>query len=311
MMWTQMEGMQMQWRWTIGLKWRRTAWLMCLAGMECLNLSGFAAEPVPSRRIDRLFAQENLVAWCIVPFDAKQRGPAERAAMVERLGLKRVAYDWREEYVSTFEEEIQQYQKHGLEFFAFWSWHDSLAPLVKKYEIHPQIWQTCPSPPDGTQQERVIAAVEALLPLVERTRELGLSLGLYNHGGWGGEPTNLVAICEELHQRHDAAHVGIVYNFHHGHAHMEDFKTSLEQMQPFLLCININGMADAAIVETGHDKILPLGSGTHERAMLQLLVSSPYDGPIGILDHRSEVDAEESLRANLDGLRNLLPLLHE
>ena len=29
------------------------------------------------------FAKHKLVAWCIVPFDAKQRGPAERAAMRE------------------------------------------------------------------------------------------------------------------------------------------------------------------------------------------------------------------------------------
>src|SRR5437764_1403387 len=34
---------------------------------------------------DGLFARTNLVAWCIVPFDAKKRGPEERAAMLERL----------------------------------------------------------------------------------------------------------------------------------------------------------------------------------------------------------------------------------
>src|SRR5690606_24316374 len=52
---------------------------------------------------DDPFARENLVAWCIVPFDSRQRSPAERAAMVKRLGLNRVAYDWREEHVATFE----------------------------------------------------------------------------------------------------------------------------------------------------------------------------------------------------------------
>ncbi|MDG2213510.1 MAG: hypothetical protein P8M70_06760, partial [Verrucomicrobiota bacterium] len=41
------------------------------------------------------FAKDKLVAWCIVPFDAKKRGPAQRARMLKRLGLKRVAYDWR------------------------------------------------------------------------------------------------------------------------------------------------------------------------------------------------------------------------
>ena len=41
-----------------------------------------AAEP--------LFERDNLAAWCIVPFDAKKRGPEERAAMLERLGFKHV-----------------------------------------------------------------------------------------------------------------------------------------------------------------------------------------------------------------------------
>ncbi len=284
---------------------------LCAVLSTCIAGQALADEPTTPSRVAQLFGQENLVAWCIVPFDAKQRGPAERAEMVQRLGLTRVAYDWRAEHVATFEEEIQQYQLHGLEFFAFWSWHDSFAPLVKQYEIRPQIWQICPSPEAGTQREQVVAAAEAMLPLVEQTRELGLSLGLYNHGGWAGEPVNLVAICEELHQQHDAAHVGIVYNFHHGHGHIHDFEESLAQMLPHLLCVNINGMADPAAVESGRDKILPVGSGTHERAMLQAIVDSGYDGPIGILDHRSEIDAEESLRANLEGLRTLVPMMHE
>ena len=59
------------------------------------------------------FDRDQLVAWCIVPFDGKERGPAARAEMLKRLGLRRVAYDWREKHVATFEEEILQYKKHG------------------------------------------------------------------------------------------------------------------------------------------------------------------------------------------------------
>ena len=29
----------------------------------------------------QLFARTNLIAWCLVPFDAKKRGPEERAAV--------------------------------------------------------------------------------------------------------------------------------------------------------------------------------------------------------------------------------------
>jgi hypothetical protein len=52
-------------------------------------------------------------------------------------------------------------------------------------------------------------------------------------------------------------------------------------------------------------KILPVGSGTHERDMLRQLVDSGYTGPIGILGHVEDADAEAVLRSNLEGLRSL------
>src|SRR5690348_8317118 len=56
---------------------------------------------------NRLFARDNLIAWCIVPFDSKKRGPEERAAMLERLGFRHFAYDWRAEHIPTFDAEIE------------------------------------------------------------------------------------------------------------------------------------------------------------------------------------------------------------
>ncbi|MDG2130328.1 MAG: hypothetical protein P8K08_20175 [Fuerstiella sp.] len=267
-----------------------------------LGISLMAGDP-PTTGI---YAQDNLVAWCIVPFDANKRGPAERAEMLARLGFRHVAYDWRAEHVATFEEEILQYKKHNLNYFAFWSWHDAMEPLIKKYGIRPQIWSTALSPPADTQQARVKAAANAVLPLVEKTRSLGCRFGLYNHGGWGGAPENLVAVCQYLREHHQGDHVGIVYNFHHGHEHMVDFRSQLQIMKPYLLCLNINGMDDAVTVAAGTNKILPVGSGRHELSMLQTVKSSGYDGPVGILDHRSNLDAEKSLRQNLDGLKKLV-----
>ncbi len=253
-----------------------------------------------------LLDKSNLVAWCIVPFDAKNRGPMERAEMVKRLGLQRVAYDWRQEHVPTFEDEILQYKQRGIEYFAFWSWHDDMEPLIRKHQIRPQIWSICPSPSDGSQDEMVKAAAAGMLPLVDKTRELGLKLGLYNHGGWSGEPENMVAVCQYLRQHHDADHVGIVYNFHHGHEHIDRFPESFEAMLPYLLCVNINGMTDAAdVLAHPNRKIIPVGSGSHERAMIQTIIDAGYDGPIGILGHRKEMDVEVALRQNLDGLSNV------
>lgn len=250
------------------------------------------------------FAPENLVAWCIVPFDAKQRGPEERAAMVKGLGLERVAYDWRAKHVPTFEQEIEAYKNHGLEFFAFWSWHAEFEPLIAKHGIKPQIWLMLPQPKgDGTEAVQEVAA--KLLPMVRKTRELGLKLGIYNHGGWSGQPANMVAVCKFLRQNHRADHVGIVYNFHHGHEHITEFTSHFKAMMPFLHCLNLNGMSD----DPGKQKIVSIGLGKHESEMIGVVVEQGYAGPIGILDHRNEMDAEESLRQNRDGLAKLIETL--
>jgi hypothetical protein len=247
------------------------------------------------------FHRDRLVAWCIVPFDAKQRGPDERAEMVKRIGMTRVAYDWRESHVPTFEDEILQYKKQGIEYFAFWSWHPSMEPLIQKHGINPQIWLMFAAPPEGPHDERVKAAATALLPMVEKTARLKLRLGLYNHGGWSGEPRNMVDVCKYLKEHHQAENVGVVYNLHHAHEHIGDFAAQLELLKPWLLCLNLNGMNDNA-----QPKILPVGSGRHDRNLLKVILDSGYDGPIGIIDHREQLDAEESLQQNLTGLKSVL-----
>jgi hypothetical protein len=267
-----------------------------------LILASRLSEPVAvGQTTDRteVLRAENHVAWCIVPFDARKRTPAERAAMLEELGIKRCAYDWREEHVSGFEEEILEYRKHDIEFFAFWSVHEEAFRLFEKYDLHPQIWQMIGEPAGNTQAEKIEAAVRQLLPLATRTAAMGCKLGLYNHGGWGGEPQNLAAVCQRLRESgHE--NVGIVYNFHHGHGHIEDWADSFNLMKPYLLCLNLNGMN-----MDGQPKILAIGRGTRERDMIRVVVDSGYDGPIGILDHREQLDARESLQENRDGLRGI------
>ena len=247
------------------------------------------------------FSTDRLIAWCIVPFDSEKRSPAKRVEMLKQLGIKRVAYDWRKENIPEFEEEIIQYKRNGIEFFAFWSTHELAFQLFKKHNIQPQIWKTAFSPDSGTQKHKINEAVNEILPLVKKTRELGCKLGLYNHGGWGGEPKNLASVCRILHDTHNANHVGIVYNFHHGHNHINNFKKSLKLMQPYLLCINLNGMNSGA-----NPKILPIGQGEHDIEMIKILKGSNYDGPIGILDHRSDTDTKTALKLNLTGLKYIL-----
>ncbi|HRQ88763.1 MAG TPA: hypothetical protein PLA50_08185, partial [Bacteroidia bacterium] len=215
-----------------------------------------------------LFDRSNLVAWCIVPFDGKKRSPEERAEMVARLGIPNVAYDWRQEHVPEFEREILAYRQHGIGFFAFWGVHDEAFRLFEKHGLSPQIW-VMPETKGETQEDRVKNAAEALLPTLEKVRAIGSRVGLYNHGGWGGEPENLVAVCEYLRDRHGANDVGIVYNLHHGHSHLDRLAEALAAMKPWLLCLNLNGM-DPAGDEKGR-KILPIGAGTEDLKVLRIV----------------------------------------
>ncbi len=266
------------------------------------TLTASAAE-VPSN-----FKPENLVAWCVAhQWDAMDRSPAERAALLSELGIGRLAYNWRPQDNSDFEEEILQCQKHGIEFFAFWNENETAFDLVKTYKLRPQIWKICPSPKADSQEERVAEAVNRLLPFARRAQELGCQFGLYNHLNWGGHPENLVAVCREL-RRRGCDNAGIVYNFHHSHEEMDRFPEYLPLMQPYLLCLNLNGMAEKDTIVKGslENKILPIGSGRYEAAMIQAIVDSGYDGPIGIIDHFPEVDSEKRLRENLGGLKECL-----
>jgi sugar phosphate isomerase/epimerase len=239
------------------------------------------------------FDRDRVVAWCIVPFDAAQRGPGARAQMVADLGLRRVAYDWRKEHVASFETEILQYEKQGIEFFAFWSWHDAIEPLIKKHGISPQIWKSI-------RADDVASGVAALLRLAEKTKALGLKLGIYNHGGWAGKPANMVAVCKAL-RAQGHSQVGIVYNFHHGHEDIAKFASAFAAMQPYLLCVNLNGMNDGA-----NPKILGIGQGQHEAALIATVQDSGYSGAIGVLGHIRSEDVRDTLRRNLSGLEKLL-----
>ena len=259
-------------------------------------------------RADALFGKPNLVAWCIVPFDSEKRSPEARAAMVARMGLTKIAYDWREEHVGEFEREILAYQKNGIELFAFWSTHDAAFDLFRKYGLHPQIWIIPPQGEGATAEAQVRDAAAKLLPVVERTRAAGCPLGLYNHGGWSGEPENMTALCLYLRNHHAANHVGLVYNFHHGHAHLHRLPQALAAMKPYLLCVNLNGMDPDG--EAKGRKILPLGTGAADVTVLRTLRASGYGGPVGLLNHTKE-DAEGRLLDNWDGLNWLLPQLDD
>ena len=277
-----------------------------LAFAICLAL------PANPARAQELFARSNLVAWCIVPFDAKKRGPEERAQMLERLGIKRLAYDYRAEHIPTFDAEVEAMKRHGIEFMAWWfptTLDDearAILRIIERHKITPQLWVTGGGDwaKDPIEQgHRVTAEVARLKPIAEAAARLGCKIGLYNHGYWFGEPETQAQIIDQL-KREGVTNVGIVYNFHHGHPHITRFPKLLQRMQPYLLCVNLNGMVKEG--DKLGKKILHLGEGDQELAMLKAIRDSGWFGAVGIIDHRPETDSEETLRRNLTGLDALI-----
>ena len=275
---------------------------------------GFAVAVFGARSADgaakdgfHLFARTNLIAWCIVPFDAKKRGPEERAAMLEKLGFKHFAYDYRAEHIPTFDAEIAACQRHGVALDAWWfpSELNAEAQLIldtlQRHQLKAQLWVMgggAPAKSAEEQRARVELEAKRLRPIAEAAAKIGCTVGLYNHGGWFGEPENQIEIIARL-KTDGVNNVGIVYNLHHGHEHLDRFRTLLEKMKPHLVALNLNGMTrDGDKIGM---KILPLCQGELDLEILKTLRDSGWHGRIGILNHTDE-DAEARLTDNLAGL---------
>src|SRR4051794_3556303 len=162
------------------------------------NIPGItAAAPLASS--NTLFAPTNLMAWCIVPFDSKKRAPEERAAMMEQLGFKLYAYDYRAEHMPTFDAEMDAIKRHGITLVAWWfpgTMNDEarlILDVLKRHNIKAQLWVTGAGNPTKTPQEqraRVLAEAKRIQAIAAAAAKIGCSVALYNHGNWFGEPEN-------------------------------------------------------------------------------------------------------------------------
>ena len=276
-----------------------------------MTITALAISTAVSHAEEDLFRRDNLVAWCIVPFDSKKRGPEDRAAMLEKLGLKQFAYDWRGEHIPTFDAELDALAKHNVKLTAFWfpttmgKDANTILDLLKRHNVKTQLWVMGSGGATKTEEERtqrIEAEANRIRPIAEAAAKIDCTVELYNHGGWFGEPENQIAIIEKL----KLPNVGIVYNLHHGHEHLDRFPELLKKMMPYLHALNINGMTKSG--DTKGEKILPLGQGDLDVQLLSTIKASGYKGPIGILNHTNE-DAEARLKDNLNGLDWLLPQL--
>ena len=272
----------------------------------CFNT--FCTRPTKS-----IFSKDNITPWCIVPFDAKQRNPQERAEMLQRLGYKTMAYDWRDVNIPEFDEEITQLRKHGIEMTAFW-WRGGLpanedelrnseimnmqVDFFKRNSLNLDVWVTISDQnlQNKSDDEKYSELARRIDVLANELNNIGCGVGIYNHGGWGGQPHNMVEIMKRV----KSENVGIVYNFHHAHEHLDLMPEAFHIMVPYLYCVNLNGMTKEG------PKILPLGEGEEDAKILRMIKEFGYNGPIGIIGHITEEDVEIVLKRNLAGLKILL-----
>lgn len=258
----------------------------------------------------KIYSKDNLIAWCVVPFDNKNRTPEERAQMLNKLGINKLAYDWREKHVPTFDDELNALKKHNITLQSFWYYSGPhpendknfaiIIDLLKRHNVKTQIW-TMITGIEGldamTQAQKIEAVSKPVKYIAEKAAEVGSSVGLYNHGGWFGEPENQVAVIKHL----SLPNLGIVYNFSHSEEQIHRFPEFYPQILPYLYAINLTGLQGGIPA-----KVVPVGNGNIEFKMMKIIEESKYNGPIGIINEDFAPDAEDGLKLNMEGLKKYL-----
>jgi sugar phosphate isomerase/epimerase len=262
-----------------------------------------------------LFARQNLIAWNIVPYDSMHRTPAERAEMLKRLGIERMGIDWRAKDIPHFDEEIAALRKNHITIQSFWVRGnmyperngapsadgnlDVVFATLKRNNLSTQIWD----PFDADDQfmalsepERLKRATEAVRYVAKRAQEFNCSVAIYSHGGWMGEPENELKVVEKV----GMPNVGIVYDYEHGRPQMDQFPVFFPKLVPHLSAVLLEGMQD------GGPEFMTVGDGNRDLGMLKVIRDSGYTGPVGIINHDENRDAEVGLRLNMEGLKKLL-----
>jgi hypothetical protein len=231
--------------------------------------------------------------------------------MLHELGFKSYAYDWRQKHLPEMAHELDLAQKNNIEVTAVWMWIDvadsvgglsadneQIFSIIKETGTRTQLWIGISEAwLEGLSDDSCMVKSEAMVKyLGERAAPLGCKIGLYNHGGWFGNPVNQVRLIKKM----PTLDLGIIFNFHHAHELLNGFPALVDEMVPYLWAVNLNGMREEG------PKILPIGSGDQEKTMLNVLKDKGFSGPFGILGHVEDADVRMVLEGNLNGLKNIL-----
>jgi sugar phosphate isomerase/epimerase len=267
----------------------------------------------PARAVsDPLFAPENLLAWCIVPYDSVHRTPEQRVEMLRELGFTQYIWDWRAEHIKDLPAEIAAAIDHGIRLRGVWLWMDErtdrVGQLNEPNRVIVDTMRATGEPVEywvgfnanyfaGLDDAAAVAKGTAMVSYLREQVGPQGTVCLYNHGDWFGEPDNQIKIIRAA----GPERLGLVYNLHHAEGQIAHFGELLPRMLPFLKAVNLNGVNPGA----KDSDIVTLGEGQLERALIRQLQASGYRGPLGILGHTQDEDVAVVLRRNLDGLHRI------
>ncbi len=258
-----------------------------------------------------VFSKSNLAAWCIVPYDAMNRGPEDRAKMLHEIGITKLAYDWRTKHIPTFDQELAALNKYNVKLAAFWMTTDhdpdnderiqKVFDFLERNKVKTQIWLSMKDLGEVFElldhKAKVEYTAKPISNIAKRAAKLGCKVGLYNHGGWFGEPENIISIIDYM----KLPNVGMVYNFHHARLHHERFPEFFPKIKPYLYSLNLAGLKKGDTVN-----FFRVGQGNVEAEMIKLVWESGYNGPIGIINHDKNEDAKKGLLDEMEGLKKIL-----
>ena len=249
--------------------------------------------------------------WCIVAYDSLERTPAQRIEMIKELGFVKYAYDWRAQHLDDASTELRLAAENKIEIISIWLWlnakRDSLDRLglsnervfdiVRRLNLKTTFWVSLSENffRDLTEEEALKLATTMIAAIADKAKIIGCKVALYNHSGWFGNPYNQLKVIHAL----PKYELSMVYNFHHGQNTIDDFPNIVKAIAPFLSAVNLNGM------EKEDEKILPIGKGSHEKEMIDLLRKNGFTGPWGILGHVEGADVKKVLKENIAGLKSL------
>ncbi|MGB5821938.1 MAG: TIM barrel protein [Saonia sp.] len=254
---------------------------------------------------------ENIHPWCIVAYDSLERSPTERIKLIKELGFTKYAYDWRDRHLDETSYELELATKNNIEVIGVWLWlnakrdstyglsdaNEQLFKIVEQLNLRTIFWVGL-SPnffETLSDSESLEKAVEIIDFVSKKAAEIDCGVALYNHSGWFADPYNQLKILKALPQHK----LGLVYNFHHAHSHIEEFPKIARAIQPYLFVVNLNGM-----VKSG-EKIMPIGKGKYEVDMVKTLLTLGFDGPWGIMGHVENTDVRKVLEQNIQGLKTM------